>query len=259
MRAAAWRSLRHAWPRVILAIAGVAALVESFLVRPRAGNYGTSLLYVGAALVALVAVEKRLIRAKAGPFEAELEPSSSDAPSAIEIAAEIDTGDAGADPDVEEVARFLAGQLALEALLDEVPPECGQAEFRLYLPDDTTGVLLDVFDVADPNALTSWLPGRGATGVAFLRGEFVAATGDDAHNTAYGLTEAQQAHFSDLTGVAAVPVSNAQNTVLGVLSACTREHEPKLDSGSAKDAMLLKALSISRVLIDLLRWFADDE
>lgn len=69
----------------------------------------------------------------------------------------------------------------------------------------------------------------------------------------------QQEAFRDLTAVASLPVANAAGMVIGVLTASTTApHGPA--SLSSKDAyydMLSRALSLARVLVDLLKWFDD--
>ena len=239
---------------------GLSAFIYALQNRPQPTGFSNNLLYVGAALLAVGALEHRLTHIKAGPFEGDLTLPESEAPAALETISEVESGSPEPTEDeLLETARFFAGQSAIEKLLTDEYPACGNVEFRLFLPDEDKGRLFAVFAPESAYSTTvGWEFGKGVTGVAYLRGEFVCASGDELHGPTFGLTDEERDRYRDLTAAASIPLVNDSGSVLGTLSATTREPEPLLISSEAQDEMTFLALQVTRVLVDLLRWFTDD-
>jgi hypothetical protein len=102
-----------------------------------------------------------------------------------ETAEEIEAGhvEIGADEFVES-SRYYAGMLALSAIFERTGLDC---EFRLFMYDDITKLLMPAFVEEPESTARGWEPGKGATGVAFSENRYVIATGDETHDETYGL------------------------------------------------------------------------
>jgi hypothetical protein len=171
------------------------------------------------------------------------------------------TGRVAIEVDDDELvagARALAAGAAVQSILSplfgEVLADC---EWHLYIYDSDVDRLLPIFEPDSADDSEGWAVGQGATGMAYLRREFVLVVGDEASDGTYSLTPAQQARYSDLTAVAAMPVQNASGDVVAVLSAAARDSDTALVREEGFQELLARAVAIGRVLIDLLRWFGD--
>lgn len=180
------------------------------------------------------------------------------------VAAELDEGvlDGRRQPpddgsDVLGALNYLAGNVALRAIVERAQADgpLQGSDLRLYLYDEAVGRLVPT--VATVEAVTQWPPGVGAAGVAYSSGEFVVARGDAVRDATYGVTEELAARYDHLASVAAMPVFNAGEDVIGVVTASTTDPTLDLSETEPYDALNLVALLASRVLVDLLRWFDD--
>ena len=166
------------------------------------------------------------------------------------------------EDDMVVAARTALAGEAIAALLDPVKdsPLSGML-LRLFLFDGDENLLVPVRRAGDPppDESEQFRPGCGATGTAFARAEYIYVDGPAVADATYGLTPAQQEHFRNLTAVASIPITNAAGTVLGVLSASTDTAggPGKLSSEEAYFDLLGRAMLLSRVLVDLLKWFDD--
>jgi hypothetical protein len=97
----------------------------------------------------------------------------------------------GADEFVES-SRYYAGMLALSAIFERTGLDC---EFRLFMYDDITKLLMPAFVEEPESTARGWEPGKGATGVAFSENRYVIATGDETHDETYGLSHEQQQKY----------------------------------------------------------------
>lgn len=181
---------------------------------------------------------------------------------AVEIAsAETVTPELVDEP--REVVVASRNALAGEALVRVLrPPEDSVLhgdDVRLYLYDAELGRLRPVMlpDEKDED-VEEWAIGQGATGTAFEREEFVLAEGDAVWDRTHGLKEEQSERFRHLTAVASMPVFNASDEIIAVLTASTAK--PRGGALVTEDGyidLLSRALAVARVLIDLLGWFPD--
>jgi hypothetical protein len=94
-------------------------------------------------------------------------------------------------------------------------------------------------------------------GEAWESGEYVLVRGEEVSDDTYGLTPAQQHRARNLALVAAMPVTNAGDEVIAVLSASSVDPDSPLGTPEGFDAQLLVAQKVARVLVDLLQWFSD--
>lgn len=246
------------WRKAVLLGFGVAAFLVAVFSKPRPSGFPTALLYTGVILVGLAVFEGRIRRLKFGDSEVELAPPASEAAEARQVASEVESGKTKVVEDsVDSIARYLAGQTALNALLDQPIPVCGDARFMVYLLDEDTETLLPIVETGKDPSVIGWKPGLGVTGASYLRGEYLIASGTALRDSTFGLTSEQRLAFADLTCVASTPILNAAGRIIGVLSAATNEPDPRLRSPDARDEVLTLAAQAARVLIDLLKWFSD--
>ena len=61
----------------------------------------------------------------------------------------------------------------------------------------------------------------------------------------------------DLAVVAAMPVTNAHDEVIAVISGSSVDVDSAVASAEGFDAHLLMAQQVARVLVDLFQWFSD--
>jgi len=251
-------------PRVALMTAGAMVLVGAFLQQHLRDTFATFALVAGVFL--LVAGALPIRKGSIGPEGATVEVEAATraaqttraAATATEITRERADGEIlVADTETVDAARFLGANAAVAALLNpETGPLAGM-RMHLFLYDAEVDRLMPVFEPTpqDPQA-DGWMVGRGVTGRAYELGEYVVATGAATHDATYGLNEEEQAKFASLRAVAAMPVMNADEQVIGVLS-CSSIEDVHLEGEDTYEAQLAVAAAISRILIDLLHWFQD--
>ena len=156
-----------------------------------------------------------------------------------------------------DATRWLVAEAAVRTLLRPEDGPLAGCDLHLYLYDADERRLLPVFEPDEGEPSEGWEPGKGATGVAYERGEFVVVTGTHTHDQTYGLSPEQQERYRTLAAVAAMPVLNASDEVIAVLSASTTDPNHRLDTPDGFDELLATAAAVSRVLIDLLGWGQD--
>jgi hypothetical protein len=235
---------------------------------------GDPLAIIGLSLGVLMVILGCLVpwvqRASAGPHGASVELRSAEevaqlttllAEEPTESRTElVKAGGDGAPRDDELLAgaRFLLAEIAFATLFEEneVLTDCN---FHLYLLNEDD-LLQPVFGTPDRSAhlpMESWKPGQGVVGRAWDIEAFVRAVGDECHDKTYGLTREQEIRYQQLQVVAAIPVGTA-SSVIGVVSADTRERDSSLGTEDGYREMVLIADLVARVLIDVLKWFEDD-
>ena len=254
---------RHAGSVALVAIGAilVAFSLAMYVIERRAQILGFTFLGVVAA--AWGASLPRVEEAEVSPQKAKFKLSpTQERVDAVEIAsAETVTPDLVDEP--REIVVASRNALAGEALVRVLrPPEDSVLhgdDLRLYLYDADLDRLSPVMlpDEKDEE-VQEWAIGQGATGTAFEREEFVLAEGDAVWDRTHGLNEQQSERFRHLTAVASMPVFNASDEIIGVLTASTSK--PLGGALVTEDGyidLLSRSLAISRVLVDLLGWFPD--
>ena len=242
---------------LVLVLLGAVLLVASLFQGDGSQAYAFGLLIFGSGLVVLGVVLPRLQNAEVGPatgFKLTL---------ADEAQREVSTGlaeaEAVASVEVNQVVAATRVVLASDTLGRLLAPDTGPlagAWFHLYLFDDQRELLLPAFE-GRPSPSQGWKPGFGAVGEAWSTGEYVLVRGEEVSDGTYGLTPAQQHRARNLALVAAMPVTNAGDEVIAVLSGSSDDPHSALGTGEGFDAHLLMAQEVARVLVDLLQWFPD--
>ncbi len=240
---------------LVLVLLGAALLVASLFQEGGDEAYAFGLLIFGSGLVVLGVVLPRLRNAEVGPatgFKLTLAEER-----------EVSTGLAEThDParvDARQVVAATRVVLASETLARLLAPEQGPlagASFHLYLFDEKRDQLLPAFE-GRPSPSQGWKPGTGAVGEAWSSGEYVLVRGPEVSDDTYGLTPAQQRRARSLAVVAAMPVTNAGEEVIAVVSGSSVDPDSPLATPEGFDAHLLMAQEVARVLVDLLQWFPD--
>lgn len=248
---------RHGGSAVLVVLGG-SLLIASLYQGHGNEAYAFGLLIFGSGLVTLGVVLPRLRNAEVGPatgFKLTLDQQR-----------EVSTGMAGGGSgpvevqvDVDQVVAATRVVLASETLGRLLAPEGGPlagAWFHLYLFDEQGDLLLPAFE-GRPSPSQGWKPGVGAVGEAWSSGEYVLVRGHEVSDDTYGLSPAQQHRARNLVVVAAMPVTNARDHVLAVLSGSSADDASPLATAEGFDAHLLMAQEVARVLVDLLQWFTD--
>jgi hypothetical protein len=157
-------------------------------------------------------------------------------------------------------ARLMVAEAATRVLLHPVEGPLAGCEFRLFRYDPDRERLLAVIDPArrDPDTSEGWAVGQGVTGEAWRTRTYVLATGSECWDSTFGLTPEQQERYRHLTAVAAAPVTNAAGSLIAVLSGSTSDPDSGLSSPEGFDAHLVLAAGAARILVDLLKWEADE-
>lgn len=240
---------------LLLAGAGLALLVASLLQGRGRDAFAVALLACGTGLVVLATVLPRLVDAEVSPTTGLKLSLASDREASTRLAAAATPADVRAGEAVVATRVLLASQ-TMERLLDPRQGPLAGAVFHLYLFDEEADLLLPAFE-GEPTPHRGWRIGTGAVGEAYAQGEYVVARGEEVSDDTFGLTPDQQARYAALAVVAAMPVTNARGDVIAVLAGSSTDPDSLLTSPEGFDAHLLAAQEVARVLVDLLRWFAD--
>lgn len=163
------------------------------------------------------------------------------------------------DPTVIGALNYNAGTLALHAIFEVATTETALkgCDIRLYMFDVDLDELVPIW--ADEDEPSTWPSGVGATGEAWRTGKYVLATGSAVRDATYDLTPDQQSRYSALHAVAAMPVCTSTGTVIGVVTAATRDPKSELVTSEGRIDLTTCSLLVSRVIIELFQWFSDDE
>jgi hypothetical protein len=259
--------------RFLLFAVGVALVLLSWPASTRAGVYAAVLAGLGVLAVLQAIVGNPITKLRVGNTEMEMgqarerQAAAEVAGSGETITSKIDLAEddhrppepTPLDPMVAGALNYSAGTIALQAIMDSQNGEHTALQgsvLRLYLFDPDSNSLYPVIGPdADPDP---WPVGQGATGCAYRDRQFVLATGDAVWNSKYSVPEDRQDRYLELTAVAATPVFNRGQRCIGVLTATTGEHDPPLATTPGRNELVLKALLVSRVLVELLQWFDDE-
>ena len=102
-----------------------------------------------------------------------------------------------------------------------------------------------------------WAVGQGIVGRVWRDGDAIVARGADIMTGLDDVPEIRRERYRGLAVVVAVPVVNANDRVVAVLSAHARDPASALDSPEGLAQVLALAEVLARVLVDLLGWATD--
>ena len=125
-------------------------------------------------------------------------------------------------------------------------------EFRLFLLDESSDRMVPAFASTGFESSQGWARGQGATGLAWNANSRVLIRGAHVADATYGLTAEQQARYSHLAVVAAMPVRTARDRVIGVLAVSSATDDGFLDGHEAVLAHVELSGVVGRLLVDML-------
>lgn len=224
------------------------------------GSFGAA-VGVGGVLVGVSGMAPWMRRVKFPGGELEMEHPSDRAEKYQDIADRTDAGHVSISSDEQmDTTRQLVAEKAAQALFDDAASDYFEGcQFRFFMYSDRQKKLTAVLRPEPPQGpQRGWRPGEGVTGVAYQNGVYQLAQGDKTHDGTFALDEERQEQYSHLTEVAAMPVVNANDRLIGVLSVSHSQDRVILgtDEGYRKHAALASAMS--RIVVDLLGWRTDD-
>jgi len=255
MRGRAWPWVTRHGPTVVLAGIGLVLLVSSLFQGRGRDVFAVGLLVFGTSLVVLGVVLPRLQNAEVGPATGLKLSLTAEREMSTRLAETEQVEGVEADEVVSATRLVVASEVLVRMLAPEEGSLVGAA-FHLYLYDEERDLLLPAFE-GRPSVSRGWRVGRGAVGEAWAMGEYVLARGPEVSDDTYGLSADQQRRYRELAIVAAMPVMNARHEVIAVLAGSSSVLDSPLGSAEGFDTQLLMAQEVARVLVDLLKWFAD--
>ena len=156
------------------------------------------------------------------------------------------------------VDREAAGKLAIRTIIQTSSLVGRGYDVRLFLPNEDESHLTAVFEPREETGPSEgWDSGQGATGFAFANNQRVVAKGAVVWDGSYGLTAEQQDRYSNLDIVASMPIRNARDEPIGVVTVSSEDDDGFLDTPDGEDAHIELASVIARMLIDVLEWAHD--
>lgn len=225
----------------------------------RNAGFASALALAGLVVMVLALIRDRIDSIGGGAFRAKIREGAEDRAAIEDLSAEKasrSTVTVEAD-ELIAAARYLATTRVLDALLRPTSGPLAGCTLHLYEYDDLLGALVPIYE-PDPAATSSnWAPGVGVTGEAYSTGSFVLATGEHTHNDTHGLAPVEQSRHLDLIEVAAVPVTNASETTIAIMSVSNQRSPGVLSSPEGYEEILAAAQTVGRVLINLLGTFDD--
>jgi hypothetical protein len=149
--------------------------------------------------------------------------------------------------------RFLSGARLMRSLLTHETGLPAHYEFRVFLYDGELNKMIAAYEPDDVEKSEGWDIGHGATGEAWDRKEYVIARGDAVHDGTYNLSPEQQERYRDLEVVAAMPVRNAREQVIAILTGSSKNDDGVLANPEGYRRQRELSEIVARILIDILR------
>ena len=257
-----WRRLVDRPARHLLMVVGAAMIVGAFVQSANRNDFAKWTIAAGSALLVIGAVVHRIREFGVGTNKVVLEP---DVARSVNLAAQVTQERQHRqqvrldETEILDGSRLFAAETTIGALLTPEPTSLlTGCSFHLYLYDAYLRQLLPAFEPDDDHRAEGWSVGTGVVGDCFRRRRYVVAVAPDTWNDTFDVPADRRARYENvLLAVAAVPVVNAADAVIAVLSASDRAAADRLTTDDAEQHLTTMAYAIARVLIDLLGWFPD--
>ena len=254
------RALLNDLGRTLTFVVGALTMAAAFRWLDDSSSFATA-TGVGGALVGVSGMARWLRRVKFPGGELDMVKPSDRAEQYREMAGRQDAGVLSiTEAEQTDTTRQLVAEKAAQALFDDAVEDYFEGcQFRFFMYNDHQQRLIAVLRPDPPQtAQRGWRPGEGATGVAYQSGIYQIAQGDKTHDGSFNLDAERQERYRHLTEVAAMPVVNANDRLIGVLSVSHSQDRVILgtDEGYHKHAAIAGA--IARIVVDLLGWRTDD-
>lgn len=257
MRPSQRRWLRRHWSSSVLVPLGLALMVAA-MYQSKGHEFASTALVTGSVLVAIGTLHHKVVRAKLpGGAEVELKEEARSVTSRIGVEREPPPPESiGPDEEDDATRWVLASRLFEDLLLRPSGPLVG-CTLQLYLYDEERDLLLPILTPGHPGPSLGFVPGQGATGMAWARGECVIAQGPAVADNTFHLSPEQKERYQDLAAVAAMPVKNGAGRVIAVLAAASTAPDRALLTDEGFEYHVFLAEAVARILVDLLKWFDD--
>jgi hypothetical protein len=148
--------------------------------------------------------------------------------------------------------RMLARNRLLRLLLEHETGLPENYQWRIFMYDEETDLLVASYAPEGAASATSWEIGKGAVGHAFETNEHVLVRGPACSDGTYGLTPEQQERYQELHVVAAMPLRNPYGDPFAVLAGSSTNDDGQLATPDGHRRHVELATIVQRVLIDLL-------
>ncbi|MXW58367.1 MAG: hypothetical protein F4124_08245 [Acidimicrobiia bacterium] len=257
--------VQHNTGRVFAALVGSGMIVAACLIASNLGSATHTMIVGGATLVGLGTLTPWLRRVGWGKASAVFEdPELQRARLSKEISEEQSQNRLSIKMQESlDATRYFAATLAVQAIFTDArnaDPRFDVCQLRFFMWDNRQERLFAVLRPNQPDVdQRGWRLREGVTGMAYDTGEFQLATGTATHDGTYNLDEDRQRRYAHLTEVAAMPVMNAQDVVIGVLSASHDTGSSILATDDWGRTHQAAADALARVVVDLLGWHSDSE
>jgi hypothetical protein len=157
-------------------------------------------------------------------------------------------------------ARYNAAETLMRRLRADPGPQLVGCSLHLYLPDEEQRLLVTALEHDADRSLfgrEGWAVGQGIVGRVWRDGDAIVARGRDILTALDDLADTHREPYLDLAVLVAVPVVNANDRTVGVLTAHATDSATRLDSPEGLAQLLALAEVLARVLVDLLGWTTD--
>jgi hypothetical protein len=157
-------------------------------------------------------------------------------------------------------ARYNAAETLMRRLRADPGPQLIGCSLHLYLPDEEQRLLVTALEHDSDRSRfgrEGWAVGQGIVGRVWRDGDAIVARGVDILAALDDLADAHREPYLDLAVLVAVPVVNANDRTVGVLTAHASDQDTRLDSPEGLAQLLALAEVLARVLVDLLGWATD--
>lgn len=244
--------------RAVLGLLGLIAIIGAawLVYQGKNAAFSIALACIGFIFLLVSLVPDRFEELGAGTLRARMRRVRQRAAAVAELAASQSEATVS-EGELPIASSYLATTLALDALLRPTDGPLAEFVLHLYTYDEASDLLVPFYEPEPARTPSSWPPGTGVTGQAYLTESFVLATGEHAHNSTHGLSVEEQQKHLDLLEVAAAPVTNASGDIIAILAASNRVRPGILSSPDGFDELLARAAACARILVDLLGGFVD--
>jgi len=157
-------------------------------------------------------------------------------------------------------ARYNAAETLMRRLRADPGPQLVGCSLHLYLPDEEQRLLVTALEHDPDRSLfgrEGWAVGQGIVGRVWRDGDAIVARGRDILAALDDIADAHREPYQGLAVLVAVPVVNANDRTVGVLTAHASDPTTRLDSPEGLAQLLALAEVLARVLVDLLGWSTD--
>jgi hypothetical protein len=256
-----WDWLARQWSSLVLCGTGWAMLIGAVRFDRESDALAGFVFALGTLVVLLGALHHRGLRGGAGPQGVNVDVPPDPTAATTARLAELDTPprEGLAEDEADDGTRwYLADEILTAEVLHPRHPSINDCRGQVWLYDPDVDALVGILEPGHDGRMSPFKPGQGVVGRAWKEGRYVIAAGSDvANNKTFNLSPVQQARYADLAAAAAMPVTNAVGRQIAVLSMSSTHPDTRLTADDGIDAMAFLSAVVSRVLVDLLKWFDD--